>query len=106
MPGLPLKNWLGNTCYINSVVQVFVHNPYIREEGKEHFGRLCKCRSCLTCYLGYCVHSAYGNTAQTELALPAWMIQHGFPKLAAGSGYQQALSPERQVLICFFARFC
>lgn len=56
--------------------------------------------------LGYCVHSAYGNTAQTELALPAWMIQHGFPQLAAGSEYQQALSPERQVLIFSFAAFC
>ncbi len=106
MPGHPLKNWGGNTCFINSVVQVFVHNSYIRDEGKEHFGRLCNCRSCLLCYLGYCVHSAYGDTAQTELALPAWMIRHGLPKLAAGSEYQQALSPERQVLMGFFAAFC
>ncbi|KAL0019839.1 hypothetical protein WJX79_002768 [Trebouxia sp. C0005] len=71
MPGLPLKNWRGNTCFINAVVQVFVHNPYVCEGGKKHF-------------------------AQTKLALPAWMIQHGFPKLAAGKGHQQALSPERQ----------
>jgi len=34
------------------------------------------------------------------------MIRHGFAKLAAGSEYQQALSPERQVLICIFAAFC
>ncbi len=106
MPGLPLKNWHGTTCFVNAVVQVFVHNPYIREEAKGHLGQLCQCRSCLTCYLAYCVHSAYGKTAQTELALPAWMLQHGFPKLAAGKGHQQALSPELQVMILFVCQIC
>jgi thiosulfate reductase cytochrome b subunit len=106
MPELPLKNYHGKTCFVNAVVQVLVHNPYLREQGKEHLGQLCQCRSCLLCYLGYCVHSAYGNTTQTKLALPAWMIQHGFQKLAAGSEYQQALSPERQVIILFVCQFC
>ena len=105
MPGLPLKNYRGKTCFVNAVVQVLVHNPYVREQGKEHLGQFCQCKSCLTCYLGYCVHSAYGKTAQTELALPAWMLQHGFPKLAAGSGYKSALSPQRQVIILSVCQF-
>ncbi len=106
MPGLPLKNYHGKTCFVNAVVQVLVHNPYVREQGKEHFGQYCQCKSCLMCYLGYCVHSAYGKTAQTELALPAWLLQHGFPMLAAGKKHQQPLSPERQVMILFVCQIC
>jgi len=63
---------LGNTCYMSSIIQSFIHNPIVRNHylSDAHRTNLCRRQNCIHCTIFTVFSSMYSSTTTTDPSTP------------------------------------
>lgn len=74
----PLTNCKRATCYVNSVVQAWVHTPALANLKEADFKQRCGCPAdkwCWLCYLGFRTASSHGSGLEAADKAPTWVLK-------------------------------
>ena len=63
---------LGNTCYMSSIIQSFIHNPIVRNHylSDAHQTNLCRRQNCIHCTISTVFSSMYSSTTTSDPSTP------------------------------------
>ena len=74
----PLTNMKNATCYLNSVIQAWVHIPAVANLGEKVWKHRCGCPDnacCWLCYLGMRVPSSHGSGKEKTEKAAIWVLK-------------------------------